>query len=201
MADGTIKINAPSQVITKLDRMAGRRGMSRSKLALSIIQGACISDDLELKQRVDADEMKLAKHFMNVDLLQDLQYLGPKQAELTSRELDAVVLFYRDKANRVPHLVHMFKMSKDGGFSFSAHALGVLGYCISHLVPKAVRTRLTKWALKMGDTSGDVATSLLVYLSKLYEPSAVPDGISEEISEDFRENQREASANEAFERR
>ena len=195
-----ISFNVPSQVLTKLDRMAGRRGLSRSKMACSIIQGACISDDLELKQRVDADEMRLAKHFMNVDLLQDLQYLGPKQAELTSRELDAVVLFYRDKANKVPHLVHMFKFSEGGDFHFSAHALGVLGYCIRHLIPKALRKRLTDWALRMGDSSGDVATSLMVYLSKLYEAREVPDGIAEDIQEDFKENQQQASAKEAFER-
>lgn len=195
-----LSINVPSQVLTKLDRMAGRRGLSRSKMAVSILQGACISDDLELKQRVDADEMRLAKHFMNVDLLQDLQYLGPKQAELTSRELDAVVLFYRDKANKVPHLVHMFKFSDGGDFHFSAHALGVLGYCIRHLIPKALRKRLTDWALSMGDSSGDVATSLMVYLSKLYEAREVPDGIAEDIQEDFKENQQQASAKEAFER-
>lgn len=196
-----LSVNVPSQVLTKLDRMAGRRGLSRSKMAVSILQGACISDDLELKQRVDADEMRLAKHFMNVDLLQDLQYLEPKQAELTSRELDAVVLFYRDKANKVPHLVHMFKFSDGGDFHFSAHALGVLGYCIRHLIPKALRKRLTDWALKMGDSSGDVATSLMVYLSKLYEAREVPDGIAEDIQEDFKENQQQASAKEAFERR
>lgn len=195
-----LSVNIPSQVLTKLDRMAGRRGMSRSKMAVSILQGACISDDLELKQRVDADEMRLAKHFLNVDLLQDLQYLGPKQAELTSRELDAVVLFYRDKANKVPHLVHMFKFAEGGDFHFSAHALGVLGYCIRHLIPKALRKRLTDWALRMGDSSGDVATSLMVYLSKLYEAREVPDGIAEDIQEDFRENQQQASAKEAFER-
>ena len=59
---------------------------------------------------------------------------------------------------------------------------------------------MTDWALRMGDSSGDVATSLMVYLSKLYEAREVPDAIEEEVEEDFRENQQQASAKEAFER-
>ena len=54
-----------------------------------------------MKAGIDPDELKLARHFNNLNLLQDLQYLGVKTAELTTRELDGVVLFYRDKAEDI----------------------------------------------------------------------------------------------------
>lgn len=185
-------------IVKKLDKMAKKRHLTRSKVAEAILQGACVADELDMHQHADADELRLAKHFLNVDLLQDLQYLGPKTAELTSRELDSVVLFYRDKNGKMPHLVHQFRIGKDGEFNFTAHALSVLGYCAAHLLPKALRTRLSAWAKKMGGKETDIGTALTVYLSKLYQPADVPDEIGIEINQEFEDAMVEASKQEAF---
>lgn len=179
-------------IVKKLAKMAKKRHLTRSKVAEAILQGACVADELD-KKHADADELRLAKHFLNVDLLQDLQYLGPKTAELTSRELDSVVLFYRDKKGKMPHLVHQFRIGKDGEFNFTAHALSVLGYCAAHLLPKALRTRLSSWAKKMGGKETDIGTALTVYLSKLYQPADVPDEIEEEINEEMNSLEADAS--------
>lgn len=180
-------------IVKKLDKMAKKRHLTRSKVAEAILQGACVADELDMNQHADADELRLAKHFLNVDLLQDLQYLGPKTAELTSRELDSVVLFYRDKKGKMPHLVHQFRIGHDGEFNFTAHALSVLGYCAAHLLPKALRTRLSAWAKKMGGKETDIGTALTVYLSKLYQPADVPDEIEGEINEEMSSLEADAS--------
>jgi hypothetical protein len=123
-------------------------------------------------------------------------------AELTNRELDSVVLFYRDKGGRLPHLIHQFRMDGNGGFAFTAHVLSILGYCSHHLLPKALKQRLSDWAIKMGGqkTSTDIGLALTVYLSKLYKPAEIPDQIGAEINQEFEEAIEEASKQEAFNR-
>lgn len=196
-----LSIKVPDELVHKLDKMANKRGISRAKMAMSLLNGACVVDDMELKNHADPDEMKLAKHFLNVDLLQDLQYLGPKTAELTSKELDSVVLFYRDKNGKVPHLVHQFRIGNGGEFHFTAHALSVLGYMAAHLLPKALRDRLSKWAQRMGGKPTDIGTALTMYLSKLYVPANIPDEIEEEIKTEFKEAEADASGTVAEARR
>ena len=197
-----ISISVQPELTKKLDRMAKKRAVSRSKLCQMLLQGAAIADDIELRQGIDADELRLARHYHNLNLLQDLQYLGAKGAELTSRELDAVVMFYRDKGGKLPHLVHQFKFGKNGDFAFTAHALSILGYCACHLLPKALRQRLSDWAVKMGGarTSVDVGMALTLYLSKLYKPVDVPDEIGVEINQEFEDAVQQASEQEAFNR-
>ena len=89
----------------------------------------------------------------------------------------------------------------NGDLGFTAHALSILGYCSRHLLPKALRQRLTDWALKIGEgKSVDCGLALTMYLSKLYKPVDIPDRIGAEINQEFEENQQQASAKEAFER-
>lgn len=193
MASQIISLRLDESLVKKIDKMARKRDLTRSKVVETILRGACVADELDMNQHAGADELRLAKHFLNVDLLQDLQYLGPKTAELTSRELDSVVLFYRDKKGKMPHLVHQFRIGKDGEFNFTAHALSVLGYCAAHLLPKALRLRLSSWTKKMGGKETDIGTALTVYLSKLYEPADVPDDIEAEISEEMNSLEADAS--------
>ena len=198
-----LSMKVPQELIHKLDKMAKKRAVSRSKLCQMLLQGAAIADDIELKEGIDADELRLARHYHNLNLLQDLQYLGAKGAELTNRELDAVVMFYRDKAGKLPYLVHQFRFGSNGDFSFTAHALSILGYCSHHLLPKALRQRLSDWAVKMGGsrTSTDIGMALTLYLSKLYRPVDLPDEIGVEINREFEEAMQEASKQEAFNRK
>lgn len=197
-----LSIKIPEELLKKLDRMARKRRVTRSKLCQMLLQGAACADEIDMKEGVDADELRLARHFHNMNLLQDLQYLGPKMAELTNRELDSVVLFYRDKGGRLPHLIHQFRMDGNGGFAFTAHVLSILGYCSHHLLPKALKQRLSDWAIKMGGqkTSTDIGLALTVYLSKLYQPAEIPDTIGAEINQEFEEAIEEASKQEAFNR-
>lgn len=197
-----LSISIPDELVPKLDRMAKKRKVSRSRLCHMILEGSAVADEIDMKAGIDPDELKLARHFNNLNLLQDLQYLGVKTAELTTRELDGVVLFYRDKAGRLPHLVHQFTLSRNGDLGFTAHALSILGYCSRHLLPKALRQRLTDWALKIGEgKSIDVGLALTMYLSKLYKPVDIPDRIGAEINQEFEEAMQEASKQEAFERK
>lgn len=197
-----LSIKIPEELLKKLDRMAKKRRVTRSKLCQMLLQGAACADEIDMEEGIDADELRLARHFHNMNLLQDLQYLGPKMAELTNRELDSVVLFYRDKGGRLPHLIHQFRMDGNGGFSFTAHVLSILGYCSHHLLPKALKQRLGEWAIKMGGqkTSTDIGLALTVYLSKLYKPAEIPDTIGAEINQEFEEAIEEASKQEAFNR-
>lgn len=197
-----LSIKIPEELLKKLDRMAKKRRVTRSKLCQMLLQGAACADEIDMEEGIDADELRLARHFHNMNLLQDLQYLGPKMAELTNRELDSVVLFYRDKGGRLPHLIHQFRMDGNGGFAFTAHVLSILGYCSHHLLPKALKQRLSDWAIKMGGqkTSTDIGLALTVYLSKLYQPAEIPDQIGAEINEEFEEAIEEASKQEAFNR-
>lgn len=196
-----VTISIPDELIPKLEKMAKKRKVSRSRLCHMVLEGFAVADEIDLQSDIDPDELRLARHFNNMNLLQDLQYLGVKTAELTTRELDSVVLFYRDRAGRLPHLVHQYKMDRNGEFGFTAHALSILGYCSRHLLPKALRQRLTDWALKIGEgKSVDVGLALTMYLSKLYKPVDIPDRIGAEINQEFEENQQQASAKEAFER-
>ena len=91
-----LSIKIPEELLKKLDRMAKKRRVTRAKLCTMLLQGAACADEIDMEEGIDADELRLARHFHNMNLLQDLQYLGPKMAELTNRELDSVVLFYRD---------------------------------------------------------------------------------------------------------
>jgi len=197
-----LSIKIPEELLKKLDRMAKKRRVTRSKLCQMLLQGAACADEIDMEEGIDADELRLARHFHNMNLLQDLQYLGPKMAELTNRELDSVVLFYRDKGGRLPHLIHQFRMDGNGGFAFTAHVLSILGYCSHHLLPKALKQRLCEWAIKMGGqkTSTDIGLALTVYLSKLYQPAEIPDTIGAEINQEFEEAIEEASKQEAFNR-
>jgi hypothetical protein len=197
-----LSIKIPEELLKKLDRMAKKRRVTRSKLCQMLLQGAACADEIDMEEGIDADELRLARHFHNMNLLQDLQYLGPKMAELTNRELDSVVLFYRDKGGRLPHLIHQFRMDGNGGFAFTAHVLSILGYCSHHLLPKALKQRLGEWAIKMGGqkTSTDIGLALTVYLSKLYQPAEIPDTIGAEINQEFEEAIEEASKQEAFNR-
>ena len=197
-----LSIKIPEELLKKLDRMARKRRVTRSKLCQMLLQGAACADEIDMEEGIDADELRLARHFHNMNLLQDLQYLGPKMAELTNRELDSVVLFYRDKGGRLPHLIHQFRMDGNGGFAFTAHVLSILGYCSHHLLPKALKQRLGEWAIKMGGqkTSTDIGLALTVYLSKLYQPAEIPDTIGAEINQEFEEAIEEASKQEAFNR-
>ena len=197
-----LSIKIPEELLKKLDRMAKKRRVTRSKLCQMLLQGAACADEIDMEEGIDADELRLARHFHNMNLLQDLQYLGPKMAELTNRELDSVVLFYRDKGGRLPHLIHQFRMDGNGGFAFTAHVLSILGYCSHHLLPKALKQRLSEWAIKMGGqkTSTDIGLALTVYLSKLYQPAEIPDTIGAEINQEFEEAIEEASKQEAFNR-
>lgn len=197
-----LSIKIPEELLKKLDRMAKKRRVTRSKLCQMLLQGAACADEIDMEEGIDADELRLARHFHNMNLLQDLQYLGPKMAELTNRELDSVVLFYRDKGGRLPHLIHQFRMDGNGGFAFTAHVLSILGYCSHHLLPKALKQRLSDWAIKMGGqkTSTDIGLALTVYLSKLYQPAEIPDTIGAEINQEFEEAIEEASKQEAFNR-
>ena len=197
-----LSIKIPEELLKKLDRMAKKRRVTRSKLCQMLLQGAACADEIDMEEGIDADELRLARHFHNMNLLQDLQYLGPKMAELTNRELDSVVLFYRDKGGRLPHLIHQFRMDGNGGFAFTAHVLSILGYCSHHLLPKALKQRLSDWAIKMGGqkTSTDIGLALTVYLSKLYKPAEIPDQIGAEINQEFEEAIEEASKQEAFNR-
>ena len=197
-----LSIKIPEELLKKLDRMAKKRRITRSKLCTMLLQGAACADEIDMEEGIDADELRLARHFHNMNLLQDLQYLGPKMAELTNRELDSVVLFYRDKGGRLPHLIHQFRMDGNGGFAFTAHVLSILGYCSHHLLPKALKQRLSDWAIKMGGqkTSTDIGLALTVYLSKLYQPAEIPDTIGAEINQEFEEAIEEASKQEAFNR-
>ena len=197
-----LSIKIPEELLKKLDRMAKKRRVTRSKLCQMLLQGAACADEIDMEEGVDADELRLARHFHNMNLLQDLQYLGPKMAELTNRELDSVVLFYRDKGGRLPHLIHQFRMDGNGGFAFTAHVLSILGYCSHHLLPKALKQRLGEWAIKMGGqkTSTDIGLALTVYLSKLYKPAEIPDTIGAEINQEFEDAIEEASKQEAFNR-
>ena len=197
-----LSIKIPEELLKKLDRMARKRRVTRSKLCQMLLQGAACADEIDMEEGIDADELRLARHFHNMNLLQDLQYLGPKMAELTNRELDSVVLFYRDKGGRLPHLIHQFRMDGNGGFAFTAHVLSILGYCSHHLLPKALKQRLSDWAIKMGGqkTSTDIGLALTVYLSKLYQPAEIPDTIGAEINQEFEEAIEEASKQEAFNR-
>ena len=197
-----LSIKIPEELMKKLDRMAKKRRVTRSKLCQMLLQGAACADEIDMEEGIDADELRLARHFHNMNLLQDLQYLGPKMAELTNRELDSVVLFYRDKGGRLPHLIHQFRMDGNGGFAFTAHVLSILGYCSHHLLPKALKQRLSDWAIKMGGqkTSTDIGLALTVYLSKLYQPAEIPDTIGAEINQEFEDAIEEASKQEAFNR-
>ena len=197
-----LSIKIPEELLKKLDRMARKRRVTRSKLCQMLLQGAACADEIDMEEGIDADELRLARHFHNMNLLQDLQYLGPKMAELTNRELDSVVLFYRDKGGRLPHLIHQFRMDGNGGFAFTAHVLSILGYCSHHLLPKALKQRLSDWAIKMGGqkTSTDIGLALTVYLSKLYQPAEIPDQMAAEINQEFEEAIEEASKQEAFNR-
>ena len=197
-----LSIKIPEELMKKLDRMAKKRRVTRSKLCQMLLQGAACADEIDMEEGIDTDELRLARHFHNMNLLQDLQYLGPKMAELTNRELDSVVLFYRDKGGRLPHLIHQFRMDGNGGFAFTAHVLSILGYCSHHLLPKALKQRLGEWAIKMGGqrTSTDIGLALTVYLSKLYKPAEIPDQIGAEINQEFEEAIEEASKQEAFNR-
>lgn len=195
-----VTISIPDELIPKLEKMAKKRKVSRSRLCHMVLEGFAVADEIDLQSDIDPDELRLARHFNNMNLLQDLQYLGVKTAELTTRELDSVVLFYRDRAGRLPHLVHQYKMDRNGEFGFTAHALSILGYCARHLLPKALRQRLSDWAMKIGEgKSVDVGLALTMYLSKLYKPE-VPDKIGAEINEEFEEAVEEASKQEAFNR-
>lgn len=197
-----LSMKVPEELIQKLDKMAKKRAVSRSKLCQMLLQGAACADEIDMKAGIDVDELRLARHFHNINLLQDLQYLGPKMAELTNRELDSVVLFYRDKSGRLPHLIHQFRMGNNGDFSFTAHALSILGYCAHNLLPKALRQRLSDWAVKMGGarSSTDIGMALTLYLSKLYKPVDMPDEIGVEINQEFEEAVQQASKQEAFNR-
>lgn len=198
-----LSISIPDELVPKLDRMAKNRKISRSRLCHMILEGSAVADEIDLKAGIDPDELMIARHFNNLNLLQDLQYLGVKTAELTTRELDSVVLFYRDRAGRLPHLVHQFKMDRNGDLGFTAHALSILGYCSRHMLPKALRQRLSDWALKIGGSgsSQDVGLALTMYLSELYKPSDVPDRIEADVKEEFAEQMQEASKQEAFNRK
>lgn len=202
-----LNIEIEDALARKLDRMVSTRHTNKREYIRQLIRGAILTEDVQMGARMEEGELRIVKHFLNVDLFEDLQFLSPNEAQQIKRQLSAAILVYGDREGKLPDEVHMFKMKRSsttashhtGEWEFSAVSLNILDYCLCHLLPKRLRDKLCEWSVATTGTAGNVGTVLLKYLSKLYKAPKT-DRVSEDISEEFRCMESEGTAEEAFNR-